>query len=149
MPNRYANLLQSAIEEELEAYEYYTGLSQSLKSEELRSVFAALAEEELGHRDYLQELLDNKQYPEFDTNTDLPRDNEAPLPPLSNLMKPQDGIALAISKEDEAMRDYLFMASCVKDNKQKKILENLARMEQGHKERLERILASGTLPENW
>ncbi|MEN6388805.1 MAG: ferritin family protein [Syntrophomonas sp.] len=149
MPNRYANLLQSAIEDELEAYEYYTGLSQSLKTEELRSVFAALAEEELGHRDYLQELLDNKQCPEFDTNTDLPRDNEAPLPPLSNLMKPQDGITLAISKEDEAMRDYLFMASCVKDKKQKKVLENLARMEQGHKERLEKILASGTLPENW
>lgn len=149
MPNRYANLLQSAIEDELEAYEYYTSLSQSLKSEELRTVFAALAQEELGHRDFLQELLDNKQYPEFDIQGDFPQDNETPLPPLSNLMKPQDGIALAISKEDEAMRDYLFMASWVKDAKQKKILENLARMEQGHKERLERILSSGILPENW
>lgn len=149
MPNRYANLLQSAIEDELEAYEYYTSLSQSLKNEELRSVFAALAKEELQHRDFLQKLLDNKQYREFDTGIDLPGDDEAPLPPLSSLMNPQDGIALAISKEDEAMRDYLFMASLVKDGKQKKLLENLARMEQGHKERLEKILASGTLPGNW
>lgn len=149
MPNRYANLLQSAIEDELKAYEYYISLSQSLKSEELRSLFAALAEEELGHRDFLQELLDNKQYPEFNTKTEFPKDERIPLPPLSNLMKPQDGIALAISKEDEAMRDYLFMASCVKDSKQKTILENLARMEQGHKERLEKILASDTLPDNW
>lgn len=149
MPNRYANLLQSAIEEELEAYEYYTSLSQSLKSEELRSIFATLAKEELQHRDFLQELLDNKQYLEFDINIDLPQDTETPLPQLSNLMRPTDGITLAISKEDEAMRDYIFMASCVRDPKQKKILENLARMEQGHKERLERILASGALPENW
>lgn len=149
MPNRYANLLQSAIEEELEAYEYYISLSQSLKSEELRSVFAALAEEELGHRDFLQELLDNKQYPEFDTKKAFPQGNKVPLPPLSSLMKPLDGIALAISKEEEAMRDYLFMASCAKDSKQKKILENLARMELGHKEKLEKILASGTLPETW
>lgn len=149
MPNRYANLLQSAIEDELEAYEYYTGLSQSMKDEELRSIFAALAKEELQHRDLLQELLDKKQYPEFDIQTEFPQDNEEPLPTLSNLMKPQDGIALAISKEDEAMRDYLFMASIVKDNKQKKILENLAHMEKGHKERLQKILSNGILPETW
>lgn len=149
MPKRLANILQSAIEEELQAYEYYTSLSQSLPGEELKNLFAALASEEMSHRDTLQTLLDNKQYPEIDYAFEMPVESAEHLPPLTALLKPQDGLALAIAREEIARRDYLFLASISTSEKQKKVFEGLASMEKGHKEKLERILQSGNLPEQW
>ncbi len=147
--NHFENILLSAIEEELEAYEYYRDLSQTLPGSDVKAVFTALAKEELGHRDQLQGILDKKQFPEFEIQDQFPRKDPAASQRLSMIMKPQDGIALAIRKEDNAMRDYLHMSQLTSDPLLKNLFEKLARMEQSHRERLESILASGSLPDSW
>jgi rubrerythrin len=64
-------------------------------------------------------------------------------------MKPSDTIALAMKNEEEAMNMYTDLANCSSDQEQKKVFQALAKMEQGHKARLEDMFTNMAFPEVW
>ncbi|MHC4417184.1 MAG: ferritin family protein, partial [Planctomycetota bacterium] len=53
-------ILDFAIEAEIEANKFYTDLAQRAENDEMKKVFEDFAKEELGHKAKLQETKENK-----------------------------------------------------------------------------------------
>ncbi|MGI6469186.1 MAG: ferritin family protein [Syntrophomonadaceae bacterium] len=147
----YESIINMAIDYEIEAYEFYHALSQKNLEPGMKQIFDELAQEEKNHRDILTEFLRNPDKPlKFKAPAgDFKVAESVELPPLTLDMKPVDAIALAMKKEEEAMNRYLVLAQESDSAAQKGIFEELAKMEQGHKTRLEDIYTNMAFPEVW
>lgn len=143
-------ILNKAIEQEVEAYEFYLALSQKDLDASIKQIFTELAAEEKDHKLLLQSFLDNPDKPlRFKPSADFKVAETVDGPALSVYMKPVDAIALAMKREEEAMNRYTAFAESSETAEQAKIFQELAHMEQGHKTRLEEIYTNMAFPEMW
>ena len=147
----YESVISMAIDNEIEAYDFYYALSQKNLDTGMKQIFDELAKEEKNHRDILTAFLRNPDKPlKFKSApADFKVAESVELPLLTLDMKPVDAIALAMKKEEEAMKTYLAFAQESDSNEQKGVFEELAKMEQGHKTRLEEIYTNMAFPEVW
>ncbi len=146
----YISVLSMAIENEVEAYEFYLGVSQKVEDASIKSIFKQLAEQELGHRDLLSSYLDNDDRPlTFEALPDYKVSETVDKPKLSMQMKPVDAMALAMKREEEAMQMYKDLADSSSDAAQKDLFMNLSNMEKGHKVQLEDVYTNMAFPETW
>jgi rubrerythrin len=145
----YKKVIAMAVENEIEAYDFYTAVGDKLKDASLKSIFKDLAEEEKKHRNFLQGLLSQAKPMRFDEVQDYKIAETVDKPKLSIAMKPADAIALAMKNEEEAMNMYAELAKCSADKEQKEMFESLARMEKGHKVKLEGMYTNMAFPEVW
>ncbi|MFA4875337.1 MAG: ferritin family protein [bacterium] len=143
-------LFSVAIQREIEAHEFYVQVAERVDNEGVKQVFNQLALEELGHKELLEKFKSDP--------TLVMKFSETPLvdykiaeatdePRLSIHMKPSDAIALAIKKEQRSVEFYQGLAQSTSDGEMKKIFENLARMELGHKVKLENVFVEIGYPE--
>jgi rubrerythrin len=144
------SILSMAINREVESYTFYRTVSDKAKDPNLKKLFNELAGDETKHREFLQGLLtrDVKAL-HIDAPKDYKVGDSLKTPELSVNLKPIDGLVLAIKKELEAMQLYTQLAKGSKDPGQKKLFENLASMERGHKARLEDLYVEMAFPEVW
>ena len=146
----YKKILAMAIENEIEAAEFYQGVYDKTGIASLKSIFGELADEERKHRVMLQGFLDNDSRPlQFKSSQDYKVAETVEMPRLSMGMKPADAMALAMKKEEEAMNMYLKFAKASDNVEQREVFENLARMEQSHKVNLENLYTNMAFPEVW
>ena len=146
----YKEILESAVRNEVEAYEFYKGAAEKVAEENLKSTFEDLAKEELKHKALLEGYL--KEPPEalkFDETKDYKVAETMDERSLSTDMEFKDAIALAMKREEEAMDMYQQFADSSEDPAQKETFEELAKMEQGHKTRLEEIYTNVAFIEAW
>ena len=94
-------------------------------------------------------LSDSAKSFKFDTTADYKIAESLDTPNLSIDMKPADAITLAMKKEEDAMNLYTEFANLSTDEEQKKVFLNLARMEQGHKTKLEDLYVGMAFVEVW
>jgi rubrerythrin len=143
-------IISMAIDREVEAYTFYRGVADKVKSTALKSLFAELAGEEKKHREFLQGMLSKDiTKMKFDASHDYKVADILPSPTLSVDMKPLEGIVVAIMKELEAMQMYTQLANLAKDTETQLLFSQLANMERGHKARLEDIYTNMAFPEAW
>lgn len=136
--NEYKQILETAIGNEVEAYEFYKGVSEKAKDNNIKTLFRQLAEEELAHQTLLQGFLAGDiDTMHFDESVDYKVSETVDKPTLSLAMKPADAIALAMKNEEEAMSMYAAFAKASTDPGQKKMFQDLSRMEKDHKATLE------------
>jgi rubrerythrin len=147
--DEYKNIIQMAVENEIEAYDFYTAVGERVKDPNLKPIFKALADEEKKHRNFLQGLLSQAKPMSFDETKDYKVSETVDKPKLSVSMKPADAIALAMKNEEEAMNMYADLAKFSLDKDQKDMFESLSRMEQGHKVKLEGMYTNIAFPEVW
>jgi rubrerythrin len=148
--DNYINILSMAIENEVEAYEFYLGVSQKVEDANLKSIFKELAEQELGHKDLLSSYLNNNARPlSFIQIPDYKVSETVAKPKLSMQMKPADAIALAMKNEEEAMNMYKDLADSSSDKEQKNLFMNLSNKEKSHKAQLEDLYTNMAFPEVW
>jgi rubrerythrin len=145
----YKKVISMAVESEIEAYDFYTAAGEKVKDANLKSTFKDLADEEKKHRNFLQGLLSQAKPLRFDEAKDYKISETVDKPKLSLGMKPADAIALAMKNEEEAMNMYAELAKCSSDKEQKEMFESLARMEKGHKVKLEGVYTNIAFPEVW
>jgi rubrerythrin len=145
----YKKVIAMAVENEIEAYDFYTAVGEKVKDANLKSIFKDLADEEKKHRNFLQGLLSQAKPMRFDESKDYKISESIDKPKLSIGMKPADAIALAMKNEEEAMNMYTELANSSADKEQKEMFESLARMEKGHKVRLEGMYTNMAFPEVW
>ncbi len=149
-PEQFRAIISKAIENEVEAYTYYRTTSEKVKDAYLKKIFADLAGDEKGHREFLQGLLTMEpKRLNIAASKDYKIAESVPTPPLSADLKPIDGIVLAIKKELQAMQMYTQLAAAQADGEQKNLFTDLAAMERGHKARLEDIYTNMAFPESW
>jgi len=146
----YKRILQTAIGNEIEAYEFYTSAAGKSSDANLKSIFAELAEEEMKHKVLLESYLNNeKAQMNFHNTPDYKIAESVKLPKLTANMSFADGVALAMKKEEEAMVMYQQFADASVDTNQKNAFLQLAKMEQGHKIKLEGLYTNTAYTEVW
>ncbi|MBW6459122.1 MAG: ferritin family protein [Bacteroidales bacterium] len=147
----YKDILKMAINNEVEAYEFYRHAAEKAASENLKSTFRELAEEEMTHKHILEAFLNNESLRlNFkESKSDYKVSEATELPPLTNDMSFADGIALAMKKEEEAMAMYKQFADASEDLNQKNTFLQLSKMEQGHKVKLEELYTNAAHIEAW
>jgi rubrerythrin len=146
----YRSIISGAIEKEVESYTFYREIEGCTNDEALKKIFGELAEEERKHRETLEEFLTKPIAAlEFDEAKDYRISETLDLPTMTTAMKPADGIALAIKKEEFSRDMYQELANLSTTSRQKEIFTNLANMESHHKARLEDIYTNMAFPEVW
>jgi rubrerythrin len=149
-PENFKQIISLAIEGEIEAYTYYRTVSEKVIDTALKNLFAELAGDELKHREFLQGIIvKGSDSLHVDETHDYKIADTLASPPLSANLKPIDGITLAIRKELDAMQMYTQLAQVAGDSEEKKMFLELAKMEKGHKARLEDIYTNMAFPEVW
>lgn len=145
----FKRIITSAIEDEIEAYQFYSDVAQKAQDSNARTIFEGLAKEEKGHRSFLEGFLSGEKPIVIDAVKDYKISATVDKPKLSVTMKPAAAIALAMKNEEEAMNMYSGLAGVCSDKGQQELFESLARMEQGHKARLEEMYTNMAFGEVW
>lgn len=146
----YKKILATAIGNEIEAYEFYASAAKKSNDSNLKAIFTELAEEEMKHKVLLESFLKNEALTmKFQSTTDYKVSESVELPKLSPTMSFAEGIALAMKKEEEAMVMYQQFANASANPNQKNTFLQLAKMEQGHKTKLEGLYTNTAYIEVW
>jgi len=148
----YKEIIAAAIKREAQAYEFYQQVSLKVQDSFLKDLFRGFAEEELRHQKILQGFQGKEdaaihfaRVPDFHVSETV----DEPDAELSISMKPADAIALAMKKEEAAMRHYSQLAEACTDPAQQKVFLELAVMERGHKNKMEKAFVDVGYPEVW
>ena len=142
-------ILDFAIEAEIEANKFYTDLAQRAENTEMKKVFEDFAKEELGHKAKLQGTKANKWAVTADEDTpdlriaDYVVDVE-PGPDMTYI----DALILAMKKEKAAYRLYLDLAAVAEDQQLTETFLFLANEEAKHKLRFELEYDNEVLKDN-
>ena len=146
----YKAIISNAIANEVEAYEFYKGVSEKSGDQNVKVMFSQFATEELGHQKLLQNLLEGKiSAIHFNESVDYKFSETVDKPALSLSMKPKEALALAMKNEEEAMQMYEALAAASDTPEQKKLFQDLALMEKGHKARMEDHYMNVAFAEVW
>ncbi len=148
--SEYEKIIQSAISNEIEAQEFYAAAAQKVEDPYLKSMFGEFAIEEKKHEELLKRVLSSDTMTTFFNETvDYKVSETVEEPALTLDLKPADAIALAMKKEEAAMKGYTELANNCPDSDQKRVFEELAAMERGHKLKLEKAFVDIGYPEAW
>jgi rubrerythrin len=147
---QYNTILKNAIQSEIAAQKFYQDVADTMKDAFLKDLFLNFVREEKKH----QEILEGFQssIPEklpFDEQRDYHVAETQPAPVVSSEMTPTDAFALAMKKEEEAMKHYTQLADGCNDPRQKEIFLELAAMERDHKQKMESAFVDIGYPEVW
>lgn len=146
----FEGIMDMAIAAEIEAYEFYQAVAASVSDRSLKTIFQEFADEEKGHRTSLEGIKEKEiQNFSFSAGTDYKISEAVELPKLSMAMKPADAVALAMKKEEEAMKVYRSLAAATNDPEKQRVFASLAKMEEGHKTRMEGLYTQTAFPEVW
>lgn len=146
----YRQILDAAIEGEIEANLFYQQVAEKVQDDYLKQMFFDLAREELRHQRILEAFRkDESKAIHFVRAADYHLAETMADQPLTMDMKPADAIALAVKKEEAAMKHYLDLSRASTDDAQKQVFEELAAMEQGHKAKMEAAFVDIGFPEVW
>ncbi len=136
----YNELLTLAIDREKEAMKFYSEVASLLENVSLKVIFQELATEEEGHKNLLTVFLERPELSlSFPESLDYELAEQIQFPELSISMKPSEAIALAMKKEQQAVEFYTSLANESSDPDIKEKCNELAKMESGHKSRLENL----------
>jgi rubrerythrin len=146
----FKDIIKFAMANEVEAQKFYEDAAKKLKDPHLQSMFMQLADEEKKHREILKGIyISNRIGEYFDETVDYHVSEGVEAPELSTDMKPADAFALAMKKEEEAMAQYTELAESCPDAEKKRIFQDLAAMERGHKLKMENAFVDIGYPEVW
>ena len=148
--DEFKSIIDFAIENEIEAYEFYRDAAEKIENPELKDVFKDLAKEEMEHRKFLQDFLVSEANTiNLDAGVDYKVSETIDKPVLSVEMDFSDAIALAIKNEEEAMHMYSSLAEACVDDEEKDLFLGLEEMERMHKTRLEKLFLETGYAEVW
>jgi len=148
--SEYKEIIKQAIASEVEARKFYEDAANTLKDPYLKKLFTSLAEEEKKHRDILTQIYTSDTIDRYFSETrDYKVAETMEEPDLSLDMKPADAFALAMKKEEAAMKQYTEMANMCDDADKRQVFLDLAAMERDHKLKMETAFTDVGYPEVW
>jgi rubrerythrin len=149
-PEVFERIMQESIAEEIAARDFYRQAAARVEDAGVKAILEELANEEEHHRGMLETFRFNPlARVEFEEAADarVSEGEEAPGPSLE--MSPKEAFQLAMKKEQKAMETYQKLAAGCRDPETCRLYEELARMERGHKARLEKLFVDVAFPEVW
>jgi len=138
-PDSYEEILEFAIDREIDANQFYLALAERVDSTEMRKVFEDLAQEELEHKAKLElelmkigKTVKIRQSPATPQRTYIVSDNQSLLD-----MDYKDMLMLGMEKEEAAFRIYVNLVPNAYDSESREVLLSLAQEEVRHKLRFQ------------
>lgn len=131
-------IIAFAIDNEIEAYHFYTDLAAKTNNAEMKKVLLDFAAEEQGHRKLLDDFRKGKKVAlGGEKIPDLKIADYAVDVKFTNDMKYQDILILAMKKEKVAFMLYTDLSESVDSPQAKELFAALAQQEAKHKLRFE------------
>ncbi len=139
MDKRYEDILQFAIEREMDSYNFYTEAKKNSKTSNAKTFFDQLAKQELIHKQKLEEMHLSKEVlmdlsmlniDEYSIHEQFEND-------MQFHMEYQQILLLAMKREALSVKLYTDIRRIVKDSEQQKIFDRLIKEEQSHRDSLQ------------
>ncbi|MBP1671744.1 MAG: conserved hypothetical cytosolic protein [Bacteroidetes bacterium] len=146
---------------EVESSKFYRDVAAKVADESMKILFLQFAEEEQQHATSMKNIkeMDIEDFSFCEgagykiSQTCMVGDYKisegVQMPKLSADMKPVDAIALAMKKEEEAMKTYSSLAEVTDDPAKKHVFAQLAKMEEAHKVKIEDLYTNAAFGEVW
>ena len=148
--NYFTDIIQFAIDREIEAETFYLEIAAKTTKEAMRGMFVGFAAEEKRHQQMLKGVLNSKEtIPEFKPVSDYKISETVDAARLKDEMTMADVFSIAMKKEEEAMKMYQQLAGDAPSEEFKKLFQSLALMEQGHKVKMEKFYTDVAYNEVW
>ena len=132
------DILDFAIEQEQEAVDFYTKLSEKVENESMKKNFIQFAHEEMGHK---AKLIDVKQNGFFEMTSEKIADLKIADYIVKSRTGPnmtyQDALILAMNKEKASFKLYTNLSEKAPNSELKNLFQMLAQEESKHKLRFE------------
>lgn len=146
------DLLQMAIEMELEGEKYYRNLAESSKGNHLKNVFDGLAEDEKHHAELLEDKCAGKTFQGNPEDTTAKRsvfkeEDFFEYGIITTAPSQLDVYKLALQKEKESIDLYKKLMGESSENRE--LFEFLIRQETNHLEVLDEIVKLVNRPNDW
>ena len=149
-PDLFEELMLRAIEQEIAARDFYAEAARRVASPQVKDIFLEMSRQEEKHREILETFrFDPTARVAFARVDDFGVAEESDPLPLSFDLSPLEAFQLAMKKEQAAMETYLQWARVCQDSELKKVYQELAEMERGHKARIEELFVNAAFPEAW
>jgi rubrerythrin len=148
--SNFAEIIQFAIDREIEAETFYLEIAAKTTKEAMRGIFVGFAGEEKKHQQMLKGILNTKETNlKFEPVSDYKISETVEAVRLTPEMTMADAFSIAMKKEEEAMKMYQRLASDSPSGEYRKLFEDLAVMEQGHKVKMEKYYTDVAYNEVW
>ena len=148
---QYKQVISDAVQNEIEAKEFYEKVSKQIKDDYLTELFEDFAKEEEHHEKILTSILNKEkiQASQFNFETDFKVAETIEMPEVNEKMDLKNAIGLAMKNEEIAMKNYTLLADSCDDPELKAVFQDLAAMERGHKNKMEIQFVNVAFPEVW
>jgi len=142
-------LIEHAILQEELSHEFYQRMANLVSHRESKETFNFLAQEELDHKAFLSQCLT----PDGCTLAGQAHDTHLAeimqTPTITEDLNPKEALVIAMKREEGSFRFYQRLASLQPPGEPRAFLEKMARMELGHKEKVEYLYNNAAFPEVW
>ena len=148
---KYKQIISDAVQNEIEAKEFYDKISKQIKDEYLKELFEGFSKDEGNHAKVLTEILDQEkiEVANFSFETDFKVAETIEMPEVNAKMDLKNAIGLAMKNEENAMKNYLLLADSCDDPELKNLFKDLGAMEREHKNMMEVKFVNVAFPEVW
>ncbi len=137
---KFKEIIQFAIDKEIEAFNFYTGASQNAKYSGGKELFLSLAKEEEGHRKLLENLnMEKVSQKRIEKVLDLHISDYMVEVEMNPGLSYADTLRIAMKREEKSLKLYNDMKNSNTDENLKKLFTLLANEEDKHKLKLEKI----------
>ena len=130
---KVANILETAVEKEIEAYRFYSTVAELISDEKGRDIFRQLANDEIKHRNRLElEIMKIGKVikPREDVDIDIEVESGFNL-------SYKEALIMAIQKEDASFQLYIEYVTATSDLELREVFMRLAEEEVKHKVKFE------------
>jgi rubrerythrin len=143
-------LLKTAIRFEERSFDFYQRLKETVRDSMSRNTLDYLSQEELKHKDFLEQYLRGNITGSTLRLTD-PHDSKIveafKIPSINPDLELKDAFLVAAEREKESHEFYSKLADLHPDGRVKDLLKQLAQEELAHKEKVEYLYVNAAFPQ--
>lgn len=142
-------LIEQAISQEQLSHDFYERMARLVSHQETKETFQYLAQEEMGHKEFLQGCLTPGGCPLQGRAQDVHLAEQMEAPPISEDLSPKEALVIAMKREEVSYHFYQRLAGMQPPGENRDFLNKMAQVELGHKEKMEYLYNNVAFPEVW
>ena len=141
--------IEQAIRQEELSHEFYMRMANLVSHEETKETLEWLAKDELEHKAFLESCMTPAGCTLVGEAQDTHLAEIMEAPSITSDLSPKEALMVAMKREEGSYRFYQRLASLQPPGDAKAFLEKMAKMELGHKEKVEYLYTNVAFPEVW
>ena len=142
-------VVKSAIDQEELSHDFYRRLADAVSHADTKETLQYLAQEELEHKHFLQSCLTAQGCKLVGQPQDVHLAEMLAAPAFHPDMSPKEALVIAMKREEGSHRFYQALAALQPPGDVRDFLEKMAKMELGHKAKMEYLYDNTAFPEVW